>query len=148
MRWYFLGDEVDSVSDTDAVNETASRGRMASIVLRVVQVALGIDFIIGGSLKLAGAQSMVDLFARIGGGQWLRYLVGVAELSGGIGVLIPVLAGFAALGLSTLLVLAAFTNIFIINDPPWAPLGWLVIGIIVAWRRWPQTKALLAAFSR
>jgi hypothetical protein len=129
MRWYFLGDEVDSVSDTDAVNETASRGRMASIVLRVVQVALGIDFIIGGSLKLAGAQSMVDLFARIG-------------------VLIPVLAGFAALGLSTLLVLAAFTNIFIINDPPWAPLGWLVIGIIVAWRRWPQTKALLAAFSR
>ncbi|MFI7702174.1 DoxX family protein [Nonomuraea sp. NPDC049480] len=125
-----------------AVSKTVSRGRLRDKVLLAVQIVVGLDFIIGGMLKLFGAQSMLDLFTRIGAGQWLRYLVGFAELAGGIGVLIPALAGLAALGLATLLVLATLTNVLVIDDPPWVPLIWLVIVGIVAWHRWPRTKAL------
>ncbi len=131
------------MNDNVAVNRTASRGRVANKVLWVVQVVVGIDFIIGGSLKLGGARVMVDLFTRIGSGQWFRYLVGLLELAGGIGMFIPALAGLAALGLSALLAAAAFTNVIVIDDPPWVPLIWLVIASVIAWRRWPQTKALL-----
>jgi putative oxidoreductase len=38
--------------------------------------------------KLAGAHSAVTMFGQIGAGQWLRYLVGAAELAGAIGLLI------------------------------------------------------------
>nr|WP_042178325.1 DoxX family protein [Kibdelosporangium sp. MJ126-NF4]CEL13113.1 hypothetical protein [Kibdelosporangium sp. MJ126-NF4]CTQ98800.1 hypothetical protein [Kibdelosporangium sp. MJ126-NF4] len=133
------------MSDTSAINETSTRPRATNIALWVVQGAVGIDFIVGGVLKLAGNQTMVNLFDRIGGGTWLRYLVGFVELAGGIGVLIPMLAGLAALGLMTLLVSAAFTNVVIIDDPPWVPLISLAIVSIVAWGRWPQTKALFTA---
>ena len=39
-------------------------------------------------------------FGLIGAGQWFRYFVGAAELAGGIGLLMPWLAGmfFCALG--------------------------------------------------
>jgi hypothetical protein len=48
--------------------------------------------------KLAGAHSAVAMFGQIGAGQWLRYLVGTAELAGATGLLIPRLAGLAAAG--------------------------------------------------
>ena len=34
--------------------------------------------------KLAGDPVMVDMFADIGAGQWLRYLVGALEVAGGL----------------------------------------------------------------
>lgn len=141
-----MSDTADAVKE-DAANK-ASRKRVAGVVFRVVQVVLGIDFIIGGSLKLGGVPSMIDLFDRIGGGQWLRYLVGFVELAGGIGVLIPMLSGLAALGLCALLTAAAYTNVFIVNDPPWVPLIWLVVSAVVAWRRWPRTKELFSSVAR
>jgi putative oxidoreductase len=135
------------VSEAEAISVAPRRGRVATIALRVLRIVVGIDFIIGGVLKLAGAQIMVDLFDRIGAGQWLRYLVGVVELSGGIGVLIPAVSGLAAIGLCALLTAATFTNLAI-GDPLWAPLFWLVLAAIIAWRRWPQTKELLAGRRR
>ena len=136
------------MTDNEALNKTTSKGRMAPKLLWVVQIVVGIDFIIGGVVKLIGIQAMVDLFTRIGGGQWFRYLVGFLELAGGIGVLILPLSGLAALGLAALLSSATFTNVVIIDDPPWVPLFWLTVVAIVAWRRWPQTKALFAGFRR
>ncbi|WP_345575293.1 DoxX family protein [Nonomuraea rosea] len=132
----------------EAISKTVPKGRVAGKALWVVQVVLGLDFIIGGSLKLLGVPSMVNLFGRIGAGQWFRYVVGSLELAGGIGVLIPALGGLAALGLVSLLTAATFTNAFIVDDPPWAPLFWLVVAAIVAWRRWPRTKMLFSGLRR
>jgi hypothetical protein len=36
--------------------------------------------------KLAGAHTAVTMFSQIGAGQWLRYLVGTAELAGAAGL--------------------------------------------------------------
>lgn len=43
-------------------------------------------------MKVTGAPVMVDMFAEIGASQWLRYVVGVLEVAGAVGLLIPLLS--------------------------------------------------------
>jgi uncharacterized membrane protein len=50
---------------------------------------LAAAFIMAGGIKLLGRQSMVQEFAEIGLGRWLRYVTGILEVSGALGVLIP-----------------------------------------------------------
>src|SRR6266536_3073226 len=104
----------------------ATRRRALTVTLWALQALLAIQFAGAGSLKLGGAQQMVDLFTQIGAGQWLRYLVGALELAGAIGLLLPRLSGLAALGL----------------------LGLLPVSVLVAWARWPQTKTLASTRRR
>ena len=120
-----------------------ARGRARTIGLWVLQVLVAFQFAGGGWLKLSGAPEMVDLFAAIGAGQWLRVLVGALELAGAIGLVIPRLAGLAALGLSSLLVGAGATNLFILDAAPWLPIGLLLLSALIAWGRWPQTRVEL-----
>jgi hypothetical protein len=61
---------------------------------------MAISFVAAGSQKLVGTHYMVVMFAMIGAGQWLRYVVGLVEVAGAVGVLIPLLSGVAALGLA------------------------------------------------
>lgn len=138
------------MSDTGTVSgkPAARRGRAVTIVLWVLQVLLAIQFLFAGFLKVAGDKAMVDMFATIGAGQWLRYVVGILELAGGIGVLIPLLSGLAALGLSALMVGAVITNVAVLDTPPWIPLGVLVMAVLVAWGRWPWTVALAGRLRR
>ena len=75
----------------------ATRRRALTIALWVLQVLVAFLFAGGGWLKLSGAPVMVDMFAMIGAGQWFRIMVGTLEIAGAIGLLIPRLAGFAAL---------------------------------------------------
>lgn len=124
-----------------ASEKAASRSKVANRVLWVVQIVVGLDFIFGAYMKLSGMPHMIDLFDRIGAGQWLRYFVGFCELAGGIGMLIPALAGLAAMGLAALMVGALYTNVVIL-DESLAPLLWFVLAVIIAWRRWPRTKML------
>lgn len=125
---------------------TRRRGRI--ITLRVLQALLAVAFAAGGLLKLGGAHQMVDLFTKIGAGQWFRYLIGSFEIAGAAGVLIPPLSGLAAMGLTGLMAGATVTNAFIIHTSPVVPLVFLVISAVVAWGRWPQTKAQAAKLRR
>jgi putative oxidoreductase len=104
-------------------------------------VILALGFGTTGLMKLGGASAMVTLFDQIGVGQWLRYLIGSLELAAAIGMLIPVLSGLAALGLTALMIGAAVTNIAILRTNPVTPLVFLVISISVAVSQWPQTRA-------
>ena len=131
----------DVAVDTTATDRTVRRSRLGNRVLWVVQILVGLDFMFGATMKILGFPNMLDLFDRIGAGQWLRYFVAACELAGGIGLMIPALCGLAALGLSALMVGASYVNIFLIDDS-WAPVAWLVLVGFIAWRRWPRTKAL------
>jgi uncharacterized membrane protein YphA (DoxX/SURF4 family) len=126
----------------------AARRRGRAITVWVLQVLLAVSFAVGGLLKLGGAHQMVVLFARIGAGQWFRYLIGTFEIAGAAGAAIPALSGLAALGLTGLMAGAAITNAFGIHTSPLVPLAFLVISAVVAWGRWPQTKALAARLQR
>jgi putative oxidoreductase len=86
----------------------------------------------------------VEMFATIGIGQWFRYVVGALEIAGAAGVLVPRLSGLAALGLLCLMAGAILTNLFVLGTSPLLPIGLLVVSALVAWGRWPRTRALFA----
>lgn len=129
-------------------NETltppTARGRATDITLWVVQILLTAFFLFAAaSPKLAGQQYAVEMFTQIGAGQWFRYLVGALEFAGAIGLLIPRLAGLAALGLAGVMLGAVFTQVLILDSAVMAltPAFLGVVFGLIAWRRWPQTKA-------
>ena len=119
----------------------ATRRRARIITLWLLQVLLAFQFAGGGWLKLSGAPEMVEFFDAIGAGQWWRVVVGALELAGAIGLVIPRLAGLAALGLSGLLVGAGATNLFMLDADPWLPIGLLLLTALIAWGRRPRTRA-------
>jgi uncharacterized membrane protein YphA (DoxX/SURF4 family) len=119
-----------------------SSARALTVTLWVLQGVLAVQFAGAGVLKLAGNHQMVHMFATIGAGQWLRYAIGLVELAGAIGLLIPPLSGLAALGLVGLMVGATVTNAFVIDASPWIPVTYLLVAAMITWGRWPRTRAL------
>ena len=121
---------------------TTRRVRPGVVVLWVTQVVLAAMFVMASLPKLTGDPVMVELFDAVGAGQWLRYVVGVLELAGAIGLLVPRLCGLAALGLTMLLVGATLTNIVALGASPAIPLGYLLVAAVIAWFR---RESILAA---
>ena len=82
-----------------------------SIPIIVVQIVLGLLFLVIGSLTVAGMKMFVENFQRFRYPQWFRIVTGSMEALGGIGLLIgiwlPWLAELASAGL-TLVMLGAF----------------------------------------
>ncbi|GAB3489853.1 DoxX family protein [Amycolatopsis cihanbeyliensis] len=116
---------------------------VTGVVLWVLQVVLAAEFLYSGYLLFSGGDT-VDTFEQLGLGQWLRYLTGVLEVAGAIGLLIPRLAGLAALGLAGVMVGATATEIFVLEDgSPVLPLILLLVCAGVAWFRRASTLALL-----
>jgi uncharacterized membrane protein len=132
-----------SATETPAAPATTGR-RALTIALWTAQVLLAAFLLFASALpKFAGQKDAVETFAEIGWGQWFRYLTGTVELAGAIGLLIPRLAGLAALGLIGLMVGAVITHLTVL-EPAWAllPAGFGVVFALIARARWQQTKAL------
>ncbi|TDW70229.1 DoxX family protein [Kribbella pratensis] len=121
---------------------TTRRVRPGAVVLWVTQVVLAAMFVMASLPKLTGDPVMIELFDAVGAGQWLRYVVGVLELAGAIGLLVPRLCGLAAFGLTMLLVGATLTNIVALGASPAIPLGYLLVAAVIAWFR---RESILAA---
>ena len=127
------------------VTDTAPKptpGRALNITLWVVQILLAALFAFAGINKLLALQpEVVEGFTRIGLGQWFRYLTGGLELAGAIGLLIPRLAGPAALGLAGVMVGAVFAHVLAL--PPVAlavvPAVLFVLLVLIARARWTQS---------
>lgn len=110
--------------------------RGLNISLWVLRVLLAAFFVIASAVpKLIGESTAVRIFDDIGIGQWFRYLVGVLEIAGGIGLVIPRLTRFAALGLGLLMIGAFITQAFIIDGGLVAitPLVLLALLGVIAW---------------
>lgn len=130
-------------TDDRLVEPATTRGRARTIALWALQFLLAFQFAGGGWLKLSGAPVMVEMFATIGAGQWFRFLVGALEVAAAVGLLVPRLAGLAALGLCGLMVGATLTNLLILDADPWVALVLLLLSAIVAWGRRNEIAALL-----
>ncbi|MGW4640685.1 DoxX family protein [Sphaerisporangium sp. NPDC004334] len=127
-----------------------ARPRVLRRVLWALQVLFGLFLIVASALpKFAGQKDAVETFAQIGWGQWFRYVTGAVELAGGVGLLVPRLAGAAATGLVGLMIGAALTQILVI-DPVWAlmPIGMGVVFALIAWDRREQTRDLVRSLTR
>ncbi|MDT0300857.1 DoxX family protein [Streptomonospora wellingtoniae] len=126
------------------------RGRILNIVLWVVQILLAAFFLFQGGTKLAGSEDAVRLFTDLGAGQWLRYVTGVCEVAGAVGLLIPRLSGLAALGLLGVMAGATAGNLLTPGYHSFAAQT-VVLGVVfalVAWGRRPRTRELAALVRR
>lgn len=131
---------------TESVAPPTSGRRVGRWLLWTLQVLLAALFLVGVGLpKLLGEPFQVQLFADIGFGQWLRFAVGLLEVAGAIGLLVPRLAGLAATGLLVVMAGATLTWVVLLSAPAMA-LGPVMIGVLVAvvvWARRAEVAALL-----
>lgn len=117
--------------------------RLGLAALWVLQGAAAAAFLAAGAAKLLGVPMMVDVFARIGIGQWFRFLTGVVELAGAAMLLAPALAGAGALLLAATMVCAVLTHLLVIGGDPSPAILLLVVTSIVAVARRKATLALV-----
>jgi uncharacterized membrane protein YphA (DoxX/SURF4 family) len=132
------------------INDRQPR-RLTSTLLWVAQILLVVFFVFGAALpKLTGSHQMVQEFGLIGAGQWLRYLVGTAELVGAIGLLTPWLAGPAAAGLAVDMAGATIINATVLRNTTYGVNVWMTallcaVFVLLAYARRQQIKGLAAA---
>jgi uncharacterized membrane protein YphA (DoxX/SURF4 family) len=119
---------------------TSAGGRAGTVTLWAGQALLAAVFAGAGLTKLAGDPAMVQMFTDVGAGQWLRILVGVCEVAGAVGVLVPRLAVAAASGLALLMVGATVTNLAVLQASPVPSAALLVLAVLVAWGRRTTTQ--------
>ena len=121
---------------------TATPGAIFFLVLQVLLAAVLLNAGIG---KYAGEAGPVETFDQVGLGQWFRYLIGTIEIASGVGLLIPRIAGVAALAGGSVLVGAVATEAFVLTDGnPTTPAILVVLLAIVAWHHRARTRTLLA----
>lgn len=76
-------------------------------------------------------------------------MVGVLEVAGAVGLLNPVvLSSLAALRLAAVMVGAAMTNQFLLEESPWLPLALLVVAAVIAWARRSSNSILVDILRR
>jgi putative oxidoreductase len=78
--------------------------RLKKAVTWSLQIVLAMIFLTVGMAKISGVQSSVDMFQRIGMGQWLRYLVGMVEVACSVLLLF---GPYASLGAGVLMIVMA-----------------------------------------
>jgi len=88
---------------------TMGSPRSRSIASWILAVVLGLLFLAAAAGKLTGAAAA--MFEGWGYAPWFMTLIGVLELLGGIGLLIPKTTRYAILGLTVIMLGAAFTHL-------------------------------------
>jgi putative oxidoreductase len=130
-----------TASPTTTRVRPSGRVRAARIGRWAVRILLSAQFLVGGVLKLTADAAMVAMFDDIGGGQGLRLLVGLCEVAGAVGLLVPRVSRLAAAGLALLMVGAAVTNVVALQTSPAVPLVLLVLATVVAVTRTRKDSA-------
>jgi putative oxidoreductase len=117
---------------------------MRNVTLWLLTIVSAAMFLLAGTLKLAGVQMEVDLFAAIGIGQWFRYFTGLLEIGGALGLFLPAVATYAAVLLAAVMVGAITTHLFIVGGSPLVPILLLGATLTIAWLRREQISSLRA----
>ena len=120
---------------TTALPAASSKGRL--ITLWTLSGLVALAFLGAGGAKLAGTAVMVELFAKVGLGQWFRYLTGLLEVAAGIGLLIPRYAFYSAVLLATVMVGAVITHVAVVGGSPAPAIVLFVFSGIIAYLRKP-----------
>jgi putative oxidoreductase len=145
--------EKETAVMTPSAHVTAGEARprrLTSTPLWAAQILLAVLFVSVAVPKLTGRHSAVQEFGQIGAGQWLRYLVGTAELAGAIGLLTPWLA---AAGLAADMAGATMINGTVLHNTAYGVNVWMTaalcaVFVLLAYGRRQQIKGLPAAIRR
>jgi uncharacterized membrane protein YphA (DoxX/SURF4 family) len=111
---------------------TARRQRVRNIVGWILAILLGLEFLAAGCMKFIDNPVMVEMFNRVGLGQWFRYFTGALEIIGGVGVLIPRFSRPAALLLAVIMLGAVIAQLTRIHEGAWIPAIMLLLALVLA----------------
>jgi len=115
------------------------------VTLWIVSIVVAAMFIMAGGTKVVGLPMHVEHFQKWGYPDWFRILIGIAEVAGGAGLLIPRLASFAAAGLAAIMLGAVYTHLAHDEAPQVvAPGVFLLVFAVLAYARWPRRRGVLA----
>lgn len=115
----------------------------------ILQISLGLTYLIAGISKLIGNAAMLALFQAVGFGQWFRFAVGATEATGAVLLFTPGWSGIAAVVLCPLMVGAIATSRLVPGESP-VPAALCLIGLLaLAWlRRATTIRVVRAIFPR
>ncbi|MGW0252056.1 DoxX family protein [Nocardia goodfellowii] len=122
---------------------TVRPGKVRNRVLWTLQIVLGLFFIIAsGGPKLVMPQTLMENNATAFSMPLaLLVFIGLAEVAGGIGLMVPRLTAAAAIGMAILTFLAAGFNTFIAGTPELAPFP-LALTAIFAWIAYERRNSI------
>jgi putative oxidoreductase len=115
----------------------STSGKGGLIILWTLSVLTALTFLAAGIPKLIGAPAMVEIFDKVGFGQWFRYFTGILEVSSAICLLIPPYAFYGAVALAMVMIGAIIAQLTVLEHSLGAPVGLLVIAGIIAYLRKP-----------
>ena len=103
---------------TNAAASPAEKPMLYKIADWALRLLIATAFAAAAAAKLAGAPPMVDIFAKLGFGQWFRYVTALVELSGALLIAIPASALLGALLLGATMVCAVAAHLTRIGGSP------------------------------
>ncbi len=103
------------------------------IVIWILRVLLCVAFLNFGMRKLIGDPMAVEMFGKIGFGQWFRYLTGVLEVLGALWVIIPRFSVAGSTLLACVMAGAVCTHLFIIGMNPVPALVLLCVSLLLTY---------------
>jgi uncharacterized membrane protein YphA (DoxX/SURF4 family) len=129
---------------TASTPTTTRRSRARRWILLALQVLLALLYVASGLGKVTLEATVVTGFAAMGIGPGLTVTIGVLELLGAVGLLVPRVAGlaataFVALMVGAVVITAATLGVGMILAPALV----LVLVAVVAWARRHETAALV-----
>ena len=120
---------------TNALPAPSRKGRL--ITLWTLSGLVALAFLGAGGAKLGGVPAMVEMFGKVGLGQWFRYFTGLLEVAAGIGLLIPRYAFYAAVLLAIVMVGAIIAHVTVVGGSPAPAVVLFVLSGIIAYLRKP-----------
>jgi putative oxidoreductase len=109
------------------------------IAVWIVSGLLSVLFLFAGGTKLLARPEVLETFTRYGHGDAFRLFVGAAEIAGAIGLWLPRLEFWAALGLIAIMLGAIYTHVT--NGE--AMFGPLVIALVLGFVAWARSRRAL-----
>lgn len=138
-----------SVISTARTSSTGVRWwKSANVRLWIIQAVLAVGYVAAALPKLGNDPRMVANFADLGVSATGMHGIGVLELAGATGLLVPRLVGAAATGLVALMIGAVtLTVVHLGVQDAVAPVPFLALAAVVAWYRRDRTVRLAAGLA-
>ena len=106
------------------------------IILRVLRATLpipfGLLFAYIGWTKFDSHSTWVQVFARIGAGQWFRYFTGAMQITGGLLLAVPPTRIIGSAMIACTMLGALAVDLFVLNAGPLAIVPFVLCGVSVA----------------
>jgi putative oxidoreductase len=118
-------------------NHSMQQARWQKITAWILQILVAVFFLAAGVTKLMGSQEMVTEFARMGFGQWFRYVTGMLEVTAALLLLLPRTAFWGGTILATMMLACASLHLFRMDSDPVFAIVMLFISGTIAWLRRP-----------